>query len=472
MSVRPSSVPSSSLSRVLAAEIAVAFICTLPPEIAALVFCIVCSHETPTLRSFGAARARLSLVCRMWRAIVNDIPSMWRNIVVDTQSTAMGVDAFLRFSQRRPISVAFFNYVRPFAPVGLETLLTCANLLLPSISRWDALKISSNDSRTVDALTNLFLHVSPHRITFLSLVCCAPGTSRLATLYQSGPLLFSGQLQRMRRLDLYAVALPWVLLPPMPALEMLSLRALSRAAWPTFTQYAALLSTAPHLEHVALKSVGCAYGVPPSAVLHLPQVLRLDITFQAGEGGDNTSLFSLLEIFVLPNLQSVDVFFMHPANLEVFLATRLRFDATHVGIGGRYSSEVELTGGLRNLGFHFPKVTSLSLLQAAPSFLRALGSSCPSGLPLFPSLRLVALHVTKWSHVLTMANARKVLGATQLELECRLPESGQIYREDDRQNYEAVNALLRIRFLHWVRVATNAFVQKWLVLAPLLCHHV
>ncbi|KAJ7698795.1 hypothetical protein B0H16DRAFT_1749580 [Mycena metata] len=338
----------------------------LPPELVSIIFGHFAALHDPTLLSFRWACCRVSLVCRLWRAIANSEPAFWRVLSVGPATTSDLLTAFLHYSRHRSIAVSF-SVFKP-SPVRWQVvrplLLASAHLLLPSVPRWIALELFIDDIPTMDAIISLLSTLPPPCLRFLACTCNGFDINPVGRLFIPKALVFAGQFPGLRTLTFKSVDVAWSTISPMPFLTDLTLHSCS---WPKATVFAAILQSSPQLRSLSLSGVGVPGGMPDDPIV-LPRLTTLRLAFDPGHFFSHNALYPFLIGIRLPMLSDLTLKFAGAGSVESFLDSAVTFSSASVRLEGSCGRADRMAAVYARLS----SVTTLDLRRAHPNMLLAL----------------------------------------------------------------------------------------------------
>jgi hypothetical protein len=251
-------------------------ISTLPPEVFAAIFFLLCPSSPDRNPDHHLARFRVSHVCHLWREIALNQPLLWSNVNFNTLTLAGAIEMFARAKS---------------VPLYLEARVS---------HRWDHDRFSTfrRELQTrIPYICHLYITADDFRIrkTLEGLVLPAPTLECLVLVSHGGlcdgeidlvlpDTLFNGSTPRLSCLKLLYCEVRWTS-PLLKGLRYLEIRVPSSAN-PTLAAWLDALDELSHLETLAL--VSASPDAPPfpfvvERTATLPSLTHLEIYASPGD---------------------------------------------------------------------------------------------------------------------------------------------------------------------------------------------
>ena len=241
------------------------------------------NHETLFLVSeILAFELQISHVCRLWRNIALDTPSLWTNIsVITTESLPYErVVAHLERSKSLPLDIYIAGGVTQLPSVEADTFEALLALLVPHLSRWASIQVVFKRYEYMHTFLKAVSGPSvppATRLKELRLLCKSRlGSAAIIEGGFSGDdfILFGGSAPLLRTLVLYAVYVDWsqAWIQSAPNLQTLHLAYHEKDLRPT----SAILLGAHKLRTLKIWQSG-PWDDTVGPLLHLPNLLELEI---------------------------------------------------------------------------------------------------------------------------------------------------------------------------------------------------
>ena len=272
----------------------------------------------------------ISHVCRLWRNIVLDTPSLWTNISVTNMACLPyeRVAAYLERSKSLPLDICIAGGVARLPSDEADNLEALLALLVPHLSRWASIHVTVRRYDYMHAFIKVVSGPSVPPATQLEdlrLIC--KSKSRSAAILEGDflfdPTLFGGSAPLLRTLVLHAVYINWsqAWVQSAPNLQTLHLAHHERDLRPT----SAILLGAPNLRILKIEESGL-WDETEEPLLHLPNLLELEFRDQVPQ-----DLTRLLRRLCTPVLKTLTLHFgaVSPQDYSDFV-TQLVGPATQV----------------------------------------------------------------------------------------------------------------------------------------------
>ena len=245
--------------------------------------------ETSTITSeILAFELLISHVCRHWRNIALETPSLWTNISV-TNTACLPyerVATYLERSKSLPLDICIAGGVMQLPSIEADNFEALLTLLVPHLSRWASIQVTV---WRYDYIYAFFKAVSgpsvppATRLEELKLVCnseLGPLATAQDPKFFDHFILFGGTAPLLRTLVLFGVSIDWSQgwLQSAPNLQTLHLACHKMHFRPSCKAFSAILLGAPKLQTLKLEESGpFNYTMEP---LLLPNLLELDFRDQ------------------------------------------------------------------------------------------------------------------------------------------------------------------------------------------------
>ena len=273
----------------------------------------------------------VSHVCRLWRNIALETPSLWANISV-TNTACLPYErvvAYLERSKSFPLYICIAGGVTRLPSVEADNFEVLLALLVPHLSRWASIQVTVRRYEYMHAFLKAISGPSvppATRLEELILICYSklgsmaiikvdPDDNDLILFGESAPLL--------RTLALYAVHINWsqAWVQSAPNLRTLHLSLHEMDLRPT----SAILLGAPKLQTLKINNSG-PLDVTVEPFIHLPNLLELNYRDQ-----DPLEFTWLLRRLCIPVLKTLTLHF-HVDIPQIYsdLVTQLAGPATQV----------------------------------------------------------------------------------------------------------------------------------------------
>jgi hypothetical protein len=259
-------------------------ISSLPPELLAPIFIIVClpgasSQDSDGKPDYNIARLSVSHVCHQWREIALNLPLLWSHADFTSESlSSVGTAEMLIRAKSSPLDLEAANISRErWDKNRLSTFRKALQAHVPHIRH---LIISAESVLLHKILEGLVLSPAP-TLEDLSLSCTRRGKRmRRMEEWSSIPdTLFNSFIPRLCRLELRGCNIRWSspLLKGVKHLEILNPSVIAR---PELTVWLAALDEMPQLMTLSLHSASPYAPFPPFVIertVTLPSLTHLDI---------------------------------------------------------------------------------------------------------------------------------------------------------------------------------------------------
>ena len=285
-------------------------ISTLPPEVLAAIFSLLCPPSSPDRNpDHHIARLRVSHVCHQWCQIALNQPLLWSNVNFATVSLAGAIEILLRAKS---------------VPLYLDAKIS---------HRWDDDRF--NAFRTefrarVPYICHLRItanHLNLHE-TLEGLVSPAPTLESLVVFSHGGfydgelgfvlpDILFSGSTPRLSCLKLFCCEISWTS-PLLKGLRHLEIHVFLSRAKPTLEAWLDALDELPHLKTLVLRSaspIASSFPFDVNRTATLPSISHLEILASPGDCAlalAHLDLPALTELHIIPKLS-----YSHPDSDDV-----------------------------------------------------------------------------------------------------------------------------------------------------------
>ncbi|KAJ7604679.1 hypothetical protein DFH06DRAFT_1150907 [Mycena polygramma] len=407
----------SKISQVIAASTLVFAWQLMPNEILSAIFVHLCFQSDPFSRRFGDARCTIALVSRHWLNVCYSVPSLWRMIVIDPDSTLSGISNFVHNSLEHPIMVSFslLSDSTP-EPQTESSFLACVTALLKTAYRWSDLSIRVDNFDVIRAIFDLLAAEPVLLVRYLSVSARAFNPAPHATLFSTGIPFMQGSLASLQCVRMQGIPLPWLLSNPLPSLVSLTLHDLPYFSWPSYMEFISLVKSSHSLRHLSISSMGLRDVPEPVAPTKIPQLETLSINL-----GVLNSAFvcSALRCLDFPTLSFLRIIVRSPIGLRTFVRSSLTFEARQFRLCDSRAHD-----DTPSLYAKISGVQSLDLQRCDVSKVASLRSTLQEmpGSVVFPSLTHLSLPCPNWLSLASVLVARKALGAPVLKLlRCHLP---------------------------------------------------
>ncbi|KAJ7752948.1 hypothetical protein B0H16DRAFT_1459666 [Mycena metata] len=212
----------------------------------------------------------------------------------------------------------------------MDRLLSQASPRCTKVDLW------TNSSETMLSLMTLLASADVDSLESLSLSCTAfvENDTSCTILYSAPPTPFDGRLSFLKELSLFGVTFDWAKIDRLPSITHLALRSITRSGSPTSAQFIAICSSAPRLESIMLKDVGCDTFPGTDGVTELAAVTRLEVSFGAGPYAETTRLYNLLRCIRLPSLISLKASFFSQPSVHAFAGSDFFAAAREISFAG------------------------------------------------------------------------------------------------------------------------------------------
>ncbi|KAI0718235.1 hypothetical protein C8T65DRAFT_95865 [Cerioporus squamosus] len=338
----------------------------LPPELLALVFSMVPSSlSLPGYAGPSSAKQTYELlpvthVCRSWRSLALDMPSLWSTIP-ETATSCAATSIFRARAQQAPL-VVYVDRGRPSAALrsALGQSARIAELHLHDLREYTPAELATD------------LLAFPGRWLERAIVrrrVARPGANEVdATMVKGTVELFDGTAPKLKNLVLHDV--PFLPSNFFESLTHLSVSFVSSPVYWSLHDLFELLSQTPLLEDVRISGLPTHLHPPDPPIMgsaHLPFLRRLEVGDCRGQDSSLNLMRSILAFIVLPphcgiRLYGVDAHRLSPHTdirfpfMETFTAltidvtfTALALTAANPETGSSLRLELNTAGATRTL---------------------------------------------------------------------------------------------------------------------------
>lgn len=238
----------------------------IPNEILAMIFD---KCEPPQIQSIPSSTDafRISRVCRRWRQVAMNCPSLWRTILIARKQKLETVSLYLARSRNLPLDI-LFNIRRSgdYFPEWLETRKT-VKLLTSHAHRWQRFSVvASHISDMIQVLNSLEFIATP-LLRYFYLTCEPVGSEA------SIPRIFSGGSPLLSAVRLRGVGLHWPSFS-FPRLTKLDMQLL--LVGPNSIEFSNMVAASPSLQHLRIAGTP-GIGIQRGITIPIPSLLSLVI---------------------------------------------------------------------------------------------------------------------------------------------------------------------------------------------------
>lgn len=346
----------------------------LPEELLSLIFEIgvMYGDEQDSLML-----SNLMLVCRYWRQVAVDSPTLWSRIMTGTHHSIERARLKLDRSKSVPLHVCVdFSPRMEYGSVTTETLVHAMDLLRSSIWRWKTFHLTVPNRPQAHAALMRCKESAP-LLEVLSVRICH---SMQEDHYSSPPLpLFDGRTPRLRSCSFTSFNFNWDL-SLVSRLRVLKLGGYWNAFSPSVDVIMDILRACPQLEELALRNMSdvdprsCGLAEPDASdhdgcperlvrvnntrMVQLPLLTRASFYYCG-----NVRTRMILSLLSFPALERIELCFLDNVSPIVEHLRRqslTRLPLRHLRIESSYFNELKLLRLLRRL----PALTTLEFVDA------------------------------------------------------------------------------------------------------------
>ncbi|KAG8938798.1 hypothetical protein FRC00_014435, partial [Tulasnella sp. 408] len=239
--------------------------------------------------TYLARLARLCQVCKHWKDVIDDTPSLWT--VIHVLDPAVVTSTAISRSAGHPLYIIAAPPGPPDnVPDGLDELI---NTAIPCSTRWRSLQVAVTSSEEALAILN----APAPLLQTLEL----KSKTQIWLGSQKGEAAFQGTNPQLRRLSLYGVAIPWDS-SLLRGLQHLSISELIGLA-PSCKEILGILGACPGLVELelSLKNAGAVGGPKRATPFTLTELRSLSINLKP------SWILALLETIHSPSVESVSL---------------------------------------------------------------------------------------------------------------------------------------------------------------------